>query len=90
MCGIVHFCHSNQPVDCVPQTIERMLTAIRHRGPDEMGYYYDTRVALGTARLSVIDLLASGQQPMCDETQRYWSILVKKINGDELTRSGSV
>ena len=36
-----------------------------------MGYYYDTRVALGTARLSIIDL-ASGQQPMCDETQRYW------------------
>ena len=90
MCGIVRFYHSNQLVDSVPQTIERMLTAIRHKGPDEMGYYYDTRVALGTARLSVIDLLASGQQPMCDETQRYWSILVKKINGDELTRSGSV
>jgi len=90
MCGIVRFYHSNQLVDSVPQTIERMLTAIRHRGPDEMGYYYDTRVALGTARLSVIDLLASGQQPMCDETQCYWSILVKKINGDELTRSGSV
>ncbi len=90
MCGIVRFYHSNQLVDSVPQTIERMLTAIRHKGPDEMGYYYDTRVALGTARLSVIDLLASGQQPMCDETQRYWSILVKKINDDELTRSGSV
>ncbi len=64
-----------------------------------MGYYYDTRVALGTARLSIIDL-ASGQQPMCDETQRYrityngevynYIELVKKINGDELTRSGSV
>ncbi len=89
MCGIVRFYHSNQRVASVPQTIERMLAAIRHRGPDEMGYYYDTRVALGTARLSIIDL-ASGQQPMCDETQRYWSILVKKINGDELTRSGSV
>ncbi len=89
MCGIVRFYHSNQPVDSVSQTIERMLTAIRHREPDEMGYYYDTRVALGTARLSIIDL-ASGQQPMCDETQRYWSILVKKINGDELTWSGSV
>lgn len=89
MCGIVRFYHSNRPVASVSQTIERMLTAIRHRGPDEMGYYYDTRFALGTARLSIIDL-ASGQQPMCDETQCYWSILVKKINGDELTRSGSV
>ena len=89
MCGIVRFYHSNQPVDSFPQTIEQMLTAIRHRGPDEMGYYYDTRVALGTARLSIIDL-ASGQQPLCDETQRYWSILVKKINGDGLTWSGSV
>ena len=71
MCGIVGFYHSERPVEGFPETVRRMLAAIRHRGPDEMGYYYDTRMALGAARLSIIDL-ASGQQPISDETERYW------------------
>jgi len=48
-----------------------MLSTISHRGPDEAGYYFDASVALGTARLCVLDL-ETGQQPMTDETQRWW------------------
>lgn len=44
----------------------RMIGALRHRGPDELGLFRDGEAALGHARLSVIDL-ASGQQPMLDE-----------------------
>ena len=71
MCGIVGFYDSARPSDTFPDTICRMLSMIRHRGPDEMGYFFDERVALGTARLSIIDLL-SGQQPLSDPTGRYW------------------
>ena len=71
MCGIVGFYHAARSADSFPETISQMLALIRHRGPDEMGYYFDERVALGTARLSIIDL-ASGQQPLSDPSGRYW------------------
>jgi asparagine synthase (glutamine-hydrolysing) len=43
-----------------------MVAALRHRGPDAVGYHVDGRVALGVARLRVIDLDA-GDQPMACE-----------------------
>ena len=42
-----------------------MLTAIRHRGPDDWGMYLDGSVGLGHVRLSIIDL-SGGAQPMAD------------------------
>lgn len=71
MCGIVGFYHSNKPAETYPDTICQMLALMWHRGPDEMGYYFDDNVALGTARLSIIDL-STGQQPLSDATGRYW------------------
>jgi asparagine synthase (glutamine-hydrolysing) len=44
-------------------TLYRMLGAIRHRGPDEFGVYRDQAAALGSARLSIIDL-SGGSQPI--------------------------
>ncbi|MEU0845814.1 asparagine synthase (glutamine-hydrolyzing) [Streptomyces sp. NPDC005962] len=55
----------------VPEVMTAMLSRIRHRGPDEAGYYLDDGVAMGSVRLSIIDL-SSGQQPMADATERYW------------------
>lgn len=71
MCGIVGFYHAPRTAASFPDTLSQMLAMIRHRGPDEMGYYFDEKVALGTARLSIIDL-ATGQQPLSDPTGRYW------------------
>ncbi len=48
-----------------------MLALLRHRGPDEAGYYIDDCAALGTTRLSIIDL-QSGSQPIGDAQGRYW------------------
>jgi asparagine synthase (glutamine-hydrolysing) len=48
-----------------------MLFELRHRGPDELGYYFDDVVALGTARLSIVDC-SSGQQPLADSTGNWW------------------
>jgi len=46
--------------------LERMVGTIRHRGPDAVGYRVDGRVALGVARLRVIDL-ETGDQPIANE-----------------------
>jgi asparagine synthase (glutamine-hydrolysing) len=46
--------------------VRRMLRAIIHRGPDEEGLLVAPRLAAGTRRLSIIDLLG-GSQPVWNE-----------------------
>jgi asparagine synthase (glutamine-hydrolysing) len=43
--------------------LERMVAAIRHRGPDDHGEWVSGPVGLGAARLSIIDV-AGGHQPI--------------------------
>ena len=65
MCGIVGFLRP--PGGRADRAIlERMVGTIRHRGPDAVGYHVDGRVALGVARLRVIDL-ETGDQPIANE-----------------------
>jgi asparagine synthase (glutamine-hydrolysing) len=49
------------------------LSAIRHRGPDDAGWYLSTEkdAFLGHARLAIIDLSPAGRQPMADASGRY-------------------
>ena len=85
MCGIAgiynyHF--SNEP--SMEESIKGMLSIIRHRGPDESGMYLDENLAIGSVRLSIIDI-ASGQQPLCDESGNYWIVYNGEIfNYEEL------
>lgn len=39
---------------------------LSHRGPDDSGTYFDSGIALGHRRLSIIDLSAGGHQPMVE------------------------
>ena len=66
MCGIAGFVTVN-PSDS-PSIIERMTDTIRHRGPDDFGYYRDPWASLGFRRLAIIDL-SGGHQPMANEDQ---------------------
>jgi asparagine synthase (glutamine-hydrolysing) len=62
MCGIVGVRDlKGAPVD--GRLLEPMVDSIRHRGPDDRGIWSDGPVALGHARLSIIDL-SGGAQPM--------------------------
>ena len=58
------------------EAVGRMTDALAHRGPDDSGCYFDPagRAGLGFRRLSIIDLSATGHQPMTDETGRLWLI----------------
>jgi asparagine synthase (glutamine-hydrolysing) len=46
--------------------VEAMLAQVEHRGPDAVGFHLDGPLALGVARLRVVDL-ATGDQPMGNE-----------------------
>lgn len=61
MCGFVGFINTSDIN--AKETIQNMADRIRHRGPDDEGYFVDDKVAMGFRRLSIIDL-EHGAQPM--------------------------
>jgi asparagine synthase (glutamine-hydrolysing) len=77
MCGIVAF-FSRTP-SLTPDLVERATRRLYHRGPDGQRHWLsaDRRVALGHARLSIIDL-TTGDQPIASEDERTRII----VNGE--------
>lgn len=68
MCGIAGiFATKTAAPSEIPSAIGRMVGIIDHRGPDDQGIWVGKGIALGHARLSVIDLTAAGHQPMPNE-----------------------
>jgi asparagine synthase (glutamine-hydrolysing) len=55
-----------------------MCDAIRHRGPDDDGFYFDEHVGLGMRRLAIIDL-KSGKQPIHNSDQTSWIVFNGEI-----------
>lgn len=53
--------------------VRSMVEAIRYRGPDDSGVWSDdaSGLALGHARLSILDLSPEGHQPMVSASGRY-------------------
>ena len=64
MCGIAGKVSAADPVD--RHLLERMCSAVEHRGPDSRGVYIQDGVGLGVQRLRVIDLV-TGDQPIYNE-----------------------
>src|SRR5262245_40361179 len=65
ICGIMQL--GSESGDLSGLLIERMTDSIAYRGPDDRGTWSDGRVAIGSRRLSVIDLSPMGRQPMSNE-----------------------
>jgi asparagine synthase (glutamine-hydrolysing) len=55
-----------------------MTDVMRHRGPDDEGFYISGRVGLGHKRLSIIDL-STGKQPICNEDGTVWIVFNGEI-----------
>lgn len=73
MCGIAGVIQLADPAPADERAMRRMLAMIRHRGPDEFGMLLGEGVALGSARLSIVDL-NSGQQPISNEAENLWIV----------------
>ena len=74
MCGIAGvICFDS---DCGGQLHELLVRTMceltAHRGPDDSGAMSRSRFALGSQRLSIIDLSPAGHMPMSDDSGRWW------------------
>ena len=77
MCGIVGLVRNNgKAID--EQLLSRMCDAIRHRGPDDDGFYVNGCVGLGMRRLAIIDL-KSGKQPIHNQQRTSWIVFNGEI-----------
>lgn len=85
MCGIVALFSRGSPID--PETVQRAVRRLHHRGPDGQRQWIgdDRRVALGHARLSIIDL-HTGDQPMANEAEDIRLVVNGEFYGYEPIR----
>ena len=65
MCGIAGYVSSRE-VDDPSRVLRPMADALRHRGPDDEGYFQEPGVGLAARRLSIVDLVC-GRQPISNE-----------------------
>ena len=67
MCGIFgFFSFQNEDATCFPHRMQTMLHALKHRGPDDDGYFINDHVGLGNTRLAILGI-ENGHQPMYSE-----------------------
>ena len=86
MCGICGQFNFKTQAPARRADIESMTRSIRHRGPDDEGYFIAGPLGLGFRRLSIIDL-AGGHQPMSDQEESIWIVFNGEIyNFPELKR----
>lgn len=78
MCGITGFLNFHKNCADAVEQLQRMVSILHHRGPDECGMYLDDHIALGHTRLSIIDL-STGQQPLHNEDQTLWIVFNGEI-----------
>ena len=73
MCGVAGFWDQSQATVDPADAIRRMTDAIRYRGPDDDGQWFDPAagIALGHRRLSILDLSPEGHQPMASPSGRF-------------------
>ena len=71
MCGIAGIVDFKTRESNV-SVVGHMLDLMAHRGPDASGIYQGATATLGHARLSIIDLSASGDQPIHNEDKTLW------------------
>lgn len=78
MCGIAGFYKYNMDKDASVCTLRKMLTRIKHRGPDQSGVYISEKMGLGSVRLSIIDL-SSGTMPLSNSDDSLWIVFNGEI-----------
>jgi len=67
MCGIAGVFELDPRRPVSREVVGSMVDAVRHRGPDDDGFFFADGIGLGMCRLSIIDV-AGGKQPLYDES----------------------
>lgn len=82
MCGILAMFSTQDRIS--PLSLNRGIEALKHRGPDEQSFWVSAnkRVALGHARLSIIDL-RGGTQPITNKDNSLHIIVNGEFYGFE-------
>lgn len=75
MCGLCGFLDLRGGADeqASNATLTRMISRLRHRGPNDSGIWQDANahIGLGHTRLSILDLSPAGHQPMLSAGGRF-------------------
>jgi asparagine synthase (glutamine-hydrolysing) len=81
MCGICGYTgKGNEDIT------RNMALRLRHRGPDEEGFYNDNKIHLGSRRLSIVDI-KDGRQPVADAKKEVFLVWNGEVyNHRELRR----
>ena len=78
MCGIVGIVNTEDRQNINSEILNRMCNSLRHRGPDDEGYFVNGSVGLGMRRLSIIDV-KGGHQPIHNEDKNCWIVFNGEI-----------
>ncbi len=78
MCGIAGFHNFHLDKQERIAILRRMLTRIKHRGPDQSGIYVSDSIGMGSVRLSIVDL-SSGTMPISNSDDSLWIVFNGEI-----------
>lgn len=78
MCGIAGILNISEDTAPTKAELHKMIAMLKHRGPDDYGYYTDSSIGLAHARLSIIDL-EGGHQPIHDTDKSVWTVFNGEI-----------
>ncbi|MEI6679682.1 MAG: asparagine synthase (glutamine-hydrolyzing) [Mariniphaga sp.] len=80
MCGIAGYIVPQKSISEKEgeSILNRMMTRIHHRGPDDCGLYLEPGMGMGNVRLSIIDL-SGGNQPLSNEDNSLWIVFNGEI-----------
>jgi asparagine synthase (glutamine-hydrolysing) len=95
MCGICGFFHYASEKEVDKQSLQQMTRVLKHRGPDDEGFYLDRHIGFGHRRLSIIDISARGHQPMSNEDDTIWIVFNGEVYNfielrDDLVKNGHI
>ncbi|MCK9555905.1 asparagine synthase (glutamine-hydrolyzing) [bacterium] len=78
MCGISGIITSDKSAQKYKSALYASCRAMKHRGPDEEGFYSDNDILMGHVRLSIIDL-ETGCQPLFNEDRSVAAVFNGEI-----------
>jgi len=56
------------------ESVDSMVQAMHHRGPDDRGVFCDNQISLGMTRLAIIDTSPAGHQPLSNYDGSVWIV----------------